>query len=727
MTKTAVTKTTVDENDTWRKQHVTKTTCDETLANRVLSENDIVPKWKMWWKRHRWSKDDIARPHDQRKFHSIVIVPWNFAASIVQVTWCLQRFHNVIFGMETIPCCHLWIQTISQSFTFLAQLFGQNLLPSLDMQTTAFLETTSFLIDCVVCIWTCPFCNVGAFRYQTLSASPASIVAANAIIAFGLLQGHTISTADAVKAYLQSSLQSHAATWVRLPKEVWPAEWFGADGRPKYRRPVIRLWRSLYGHPEAGSHWERHLEKELLAMSATKISEFPSTYIFDNYGGLALIVYVDDFVLAGDSEWHSRFWEDLSKRVIIDEVGDIGRFLGRHHATVKCEGQERFAFDMRSYAKDMIQEYVQLTGMPNFKKAHTPFLSKVAEKLEEEEPIGRLSSLASSILMKLMWISRLARPDLLRATTWLATKIHAWTASCDGHIHRVMSYLHQTQDSLLTGWIRDPKEALYVEMFVDADFCGDEDHCFSTSGGWIQISGPDSQFPLAWISKKQGAIARSTTEAETAAMAYVLVEEGLPLLELMKRLLSPNVKLRVREDNEATAKVVTAGYSKRLRHMKRTHKINIASIAAELSKDDLELMLVNTLHQKGDLFTKAVAGPLWGNAMKLIALIEEYEIIKTSSAGLKMTGTEDISLEQAIGPEQDGVAVPAFKKRKKRKPQRVPQFLQADDWLINHAPFMDREGGEEITRSRMYLICIAMIHGMKMQLIYLSYARAWHV
>ena len=517
--------------------------------------------------------------------------------------------------------------------------------------------------------------------YQTLSASPASIVAANAIIAFGLLQGHTISTADAVKAYLQSWLQSHAATWVRLPKEVWPAEWFGADGRPKYRRPVIRLWRSLYGHPEAGSHWERHLEKELLAMSATMISEFPSTYIFDNYGGLALIVYVDDFVLAGDSEWHSRFWEDLSKRVIIDEVGDIGRFLGRHHATVKCEGQERFAFVMRSYAKDMIQEYVQLTGMPNFKKAHTPFLSKVAEKLEEE-PIGRLSSLASSILMKLMWISRLARPDLLRATTWLATKIHAWTASCDGHIHRVMSYLRQTQDSLLTGWIRDPKETLYLEMFVDADFCGDEDHCFSTSGGWIQISGPDSQFPLAWISKKQGAIARSTTEAETAAMAYVLFEEGLPLLELMKRLLSPNVKLRVREDNEATAKVVTAGYSKRLRHMKRTHKINIASIAAELSKDDLELMLVNTLHQKGDLFTKAVAGPLWSNAMKLIALIEEYEIIKTSSAGLKMTGTEDISLEQAIGPEQDAVAVPraqAFKKRKKRKPQRVPQFLQADD------------------------------------------------
>ena len=77
--------------------------------------------------------------------------------------------------------------------------------------------------------------------YQTLSASPASIVAANAIIAYGLLKGHSISTADAVKAYLQSWLQSHAATWVRLPREVWPDEWFGSDGKPLYKRPVSRV------------------------------------------------------------------------------------------------------------------------------------------------------------------------------------------------------------------------------------------------------------------------------------------------------------------------------------------------------------------------------------------------------------------------------------------------------------------------------------------------------
>eukprot|EP00435_Cladocopium_sp_Y103_P021086 s1173_g5.t1 len=62
--------------------------------------------------------------------------------------------------------------------------------------------------------------------YQTMSASPASITAANAIILYGLMCGHKISSADAIKAYLQSLLNSLAETWARLPREVWPASWF---------------------------------------------------------------------------------------------------------------------------------------------------------------------------------------------------------------------------------------------------------------------------------------------------------------------------------------------------------------------------------------------------------------------------------------------------------------------------------------------------------------------
>ena len=61
--------------------------------------------------------------------------------------------------------------------------------------------------------------------------------------------------------------------------------------------------RSLYDHPEAGAHWEQKLEQELLDMGAVRVPEYPSTYTFPSYGHLALVVYVDDFLLSGDSEF----------------------------------------------------------------------------------------------------------------------------------------------------------------------------------------------------------------------------------------------------------------------------------------------------------------------------------------------------------------------------------------------------------------------------------------
>lgn len=74
-------------------------------------------------------------------------------------------------------------------------------------------------------------------------------------------------------------------------------------------------------------------------------------------------------------------------------------------------------------------------------------------------------------------------------------------------------------------------------------------------------------------------------EAETAAMATTLFDNGVPLVELFSDLFRRSVGLLIREDKEATAKVVSAGYSERLRHMKRTHCINLGSHKEELDKE----------------------------------------------------------------------------------------------------------------------------------------------
>ena len=92
------------------------------------------------------------------------------------------------------------------------------------------------------------------------------------------------------------------------------------------------------------------------------------------------------------------------------------------------------------------------------------------------------------------------------------------------------------------------------------------------------MSGLLTQFPFAWpgCQKKQSNVARLTTEAETVALSYVLYEEGFSMLELWKQLLQRDVRF------EATAKIVLAGYSKRLRHLRRTQKIQLASLSEQL-------------------------------------------------------------------------------------------------------------------------------------------------
>ena len=52
------------------------------------------------------------------------------------------------------------------------------------------------------------------------------------------------------------------------------------------------------------------LEEQFLKMGGQKVPEFPSTFTFPGYGGLALVIYVDDFVLSGKAEWHDQFWQN---------------------------------------------------------------------------------------------------------------------------------------------------------------------------------------------------------------------------------------------------------------------------------------------------------------------------------------------------------------------------------------------------------------------------------
>lgn len=74
---------------------------------------------------------------------------------------------------------------------------------------------------------------------------------------YALLRGHSGEQADAEMAYTQAAFNG-PATWFSLPPDQWPPSWRG-----KYRQPVCRLLRALYGHTDSGGPWGRHCDAHL--------------------------------------------------------------------------------------------------------------------------------------------------------------------------------------------------------------------------------------------------------------------------------------------------------------------------------------------------------------------------------------------------------------------------------------------------------------------------------
>ena len=80
------------------------------------------------------------------------------------------------------------------------------------------------------------------------------------------------------------------------------------------------------------------------------------------------------------------------------------------------------------------------------------------------------------------------------------------------------------------------------------------------------------------------------------------------------------MELEVLEDNQATIQIVKAGFSQKLRHIQRTHKVNLSSLAEQFECDDVSISYVDTAEQAADIFTKALEPQKWGNALDLLGI-----------------------------------------------------------------------------------------------------------
>ena len=162
--------------------------------------------------------------------------------------------------------------------------------------------------------------------FAELGSSPASMEAAKLLDAFGSQPGFSKAQADAIQAYIQA-LFTGVPTWLSLPRNRWPENW-----SKDFWQPMVPLVLALYGHPDSGGIWENHLNSRISKEGWKQIlPDVWQSIFYHSKLNCMLVVYVDDFKLAGPSENMDKAWASIRQAVNIGEPEPYDRYFGCQH------------------------------------------------------------------------------------------------------------------------------------------------------------------------------------------------------------------------------------------------------------------------------------------------------------------------------------------------------------------------------------------------------------
>jgi hypothetical protein len=358
----------------------------------------------------------------------------------------------------------------------------------------------------------------GAAKFGSMYSTPTNVQAINIAILFGLMKKHELRVADATKAFLQALLDATEETYVLLPPEMWHPSWIG-----RYHKPAVKLCRALYGHPLASAFWEKHLKRILVEVLGLVIVEGHPSAFYHPQWELLVVVHVDDILASGPSSSQDLFWDALKGHVHLDEVESLSQFLGRFHHL----HDHGCVFDMVDYCQEAINLYLDVAGKDLvLRKVSTPYVSDGVLTDADYQITGQVADKASSVLMKLLWVTRLCRPDLAYSICLLAGQVTKWSRNCDKQLLRLISYLNSTKNLCLHLSMLDLPQDCTIDLFCDADLGGCPHTAKSTSGLFLVVRGPQGTFiPITWNARRQTHVARSTADAELNSLAEGLHEE----------------------------------------------------------------------------------------------------------------------------------------------------------------------------------------------------------
>ena len=109
----------------------------------------------------------------------------------------------------------------------------------------------------------------------------------------------------------------------------------------------------------------------------------------------------------------------------------------------------------------------------------------------------------------------------------------------------------------------------------------------------------------------------STAEAELVAMHDMIKDSVRPLAELAGSII-PGSRVNIYCDNQAAVAAILGGFSMKLRHLSRTHKVHIAFLKEFIDAEKITLRDITSSRNPADIFTKALHAFQFQEVLKIL-------------------------------------------------------------------------------------------------------------
>ena len=466
---------------------------------------------------------------------------------------------------------------------------------------------TYVVVDCpnganvLGCKWVFAIKGDGLFKTRIVAQGFGQIEGVD----YGKTEAPT-STAQAFRAFL-AVVAARGMVWVQfdvktaflyanLKEEIYMKPAPGFEAGPG---KVWLLLKTLYGLKQSSKEWYEKLRGDLEGLGFKAASSDPCLFIRRSRDGglIFMLIYVDDGLIAAPAEGEGELEQllrSLEALYDIHRLGDPEVFLGMDierdlsKGTISL-GQERF-----------VGELVELCGLGDARVSDVP-MSPIIQlaRGDGQQPIALPYGM---LVGKLLWISRMTRPDIAYAVSVLARFMSAPTMQHWEAARMVVRYLKGTITFKL---VYGGGASMVLSGWADSDFAKDETSK-SRTGMVFELGGA----AISWSSRLQATIAQSTTEAEYVAGSEAS-KDAIWLREMMADLglsgpassggVLPATVIHV-DNQSAMTLYETTLVPTRTRHV----KVGFSAVKQRVDEGEVAFKWVSTEEQVADILTKAL-------------------------------------------------------------------------------------------------------------------------